>query len=155
MQQAPRLRTLLVIPPAVRRTPMPQPPARPNSTISLRKLFFKDNSRFLANFSRCSTSLRRCVQNSASEVSTPAAHIKIIAARRAHHPKPPSGRLWRDLMIAHSSGASTPTSAPYQRQRRKRYKQSPEPTTLPTALYSRVCATEFVRSIARQGILRP
>ena len=65
MQQAPRLRTLLVIPPAVRRTPMPQPPARPNSTIPLRKLFFKDNSRFLANFSRCSTSLRRCVQKSA------------------------------------------------------------------------------------------
>ena len=65
MQQAPRLRTLLVIPPAVRRTPMPQPPARPNSTIPLRKLFFKDNSRFLTNFSRCSTSLRRCVQKSA------------------------------------------------------------------------------------------
>lgn len=65
MQQAPRLRTLLLIPSAVRRTPMPQPPARPNSTIPLRKLFFKDNSRFLANFSRCSTSLRRCVQKSA------------------------------------------------------------------------------------------
>ena len=44
---------------------MPQPPARPNSTIPLRKLFFKDNSRFLANFLRCSTSLRRCVQKSA------------------------------------------------------------------------------------------
>ena len=73
----------------------------------------------------------------------------------AHLPKPPSGRLWRDLIIAHSTSAPTPTLAPYQRQRRKRYKQSPEPTTLPTALYSRVCATEFVRSIARQGILRP
>ena len=61
----PRLRVPLLIPPAVRRTPMPQPPARPNSTIPLCKLFFKDNSRFLANFSRCSTSLRRCVQKSA------------------------------------------------------------------------------------------
>ena len=64
-QRAPRLRVPLLIPPAVRRTPMPQPPARPNSTIPLRKLFFKDNSRFLANFSHCSTSLRRCVQKSA------------------------------------------------------------------------------------------
>ena len=64
-------------------------------------------------------------------------------------------RQRRDLIIAHSTSAPTPTLTPYQRQRRKRYKQSPEPTTLPTALYSRVCATEFVRSIARQGILRP
>ena len=42
----PRLRVPLLIPPAVRRTSMPQPPARPNSTIPLHKLFFKDNSRF-------------------------------------------------------------------------------------------------------------
>ena len=42
----PRLRVPLLIPPAVRRTSMPQPPARLNSTIPLRKLFFKDNSRF-------------------------------------------------------------------------------------------------------------
>ena len=86
MQQAPRLRTLLLIPSAVRRTPMPQPPVRPNSTIPLRKLFFKDNSRFLANFLRCSTSLRRCVQKSAGNR--------------------------RGLIIAKTGRAQTPTVAP-------------------------------------------
>ena len=36
-----------------------------------------------------------------------------------------------DLIIAHSSSAPDPTLAPRQRQRRKRHKQSPEPTTIP------------------------
>ena len=80
-------------------------------------------------------------------------HSQMYPPRPGRTAKPPGGRLWRDLIIAHSTSAPTPTLAPYQRQRRKRYKQSLEPTTLPTALYSRICATEFVRSIARQGSL--
>ena len=42
-------------------------------------------------------------------------------------------RQRRDLIIAHSSSAPDPTLAPRQRQRRKRYKRSPEPTTSPAA----------------------
>ena len=69
---------------------MPQPPARPNSTIPLRKLFFKDNSRFLANFLRCSTSLRRCVQKSAGN--------------------------WRDLIIAKNDRTQNPYRGTSQRR---------------------------------------
>ncbi len=44
-----------------------------------------------------------------------------------------SRRNGRDLIIAHSSSAPASTLALHQRQRRKRYKRSPEPTTSPTA----------------------
>ena len=47
-------------------------------------------------------------------------------------------RQRRDLIIANASSAPDPTLAPHQRQRRRRYKQSPEPTMLPTALHARV-----------------
>ena len=40
-------------------------------------------------------------------------------------------RQRRDLIIANASSAPDPTLAPRQRQRRRRYKQSPEPTTIP------------------------
>ena len=50
-----------------------------------------------------------------------------------HQPKPPSGRLWRDLIIAKNDQRTSPYPRCCQRQRRKRYKQSPEPTTSPTA----------------------
>ena len=42
-------------------------------------------------------------------------------------------RQRRDLIIANASSAPDPTLAPRQRQRRKRYKRSPEPTTSPAA----------------------
>ena len=42
-------------------------------------------------------------------------------------------RQRRDLIIANASSAPAPTLAPHQRQRRKRYKRSPEPTTSPAA----------------------
>ena len=42
-------------------------------------------------------------------------------------------RQRRDLIIANASSAPDPTLAPRQRQRRKRYKRSPEPTTTPAA----------------------
>ena len=47
-------------------------------------------------------------------------------------------RQRRDLIIANASSAPDPTLAQHQRQRRKRYKRSPEPTMLPTALHARV-----------------
>ena len=47
-------------------------------------------------------------------------------------------RQRRDLIIANASSAPDPTLAQRQRQRRKGYKQSPEPTMLPTALHARV-----------------
>jgi len=40
-------------------------------------------------------------------------------------------RQRRDLIIANASSAPDPTLAQHQRQRRKRYKRSPEPTTSP------------------------
>ena len=40
-----------------------------------------------------------------------------------HQPKPPSGRLWRDLIIA-TRPAHQPLPSLHQRQRRKRYKRS-------------------------------
>ena len=68
----------------------------------------------------------------ADEVFHPQAVPPIPGGVSRHLPKPPSGRLWRDLIIAHASNTPAPTSTPHQRQRRKRYKQSPEPTTTPT-----------------------
>ena len=68
----------------------------------------------------------------ADEVFHPQAVPPILGGVSRHLPKPPSGRLWRDLIIAHASNTPAPTSTPHQRQRRKRYKQSPEPTTTPT-----------------------
>ena len=50
-----------------------------------------------------------------------------------HQPKPPSGRLWRDLIIAKNDQRTSPYPHCCQRQRRKRYKRSPEPTTFPAA----------------------
>ena len=35
-----------------------------------------------------------------------------LRRRSRHHPKPPSGRLWRDLIIAKTGRAQTPTVAP-------------------------------------------
>ena len=46
-------------------------------------------------------------------------------------------RQRRDLIIA-TRPAHQPLPSLHQRQRRKRYKQSPEPTMLPTALHARV-----------------
>ena len=66
------------------------------------------------------------------EVFHPQAVPPIPGGVSRHLPKPPSGRLWRDLITAHASNTPAPTSTPHQRQRRKRYKQSPEPTTTPT-----------------------
>ena len=39
-----------------------------------------------------------------------------LRRRNRHHPKPPSGRLWRDLIIAKTGRAQTPTVAPGQRR---------------------------------------
>ena len=50
-----------------------------------------------------------------------------------HQPKPPSGRLWRDLIIAKNDQRTSPYPRCCQRQRRRRYKRSPEPTTIPAA----------------------
>ena len=47
-------------------------------------------------------------------------------------------RQRRDLIIANASSAPDPTLAQRQRQRRKWYKRSPEPTTTHAALHARV-----------------
>ena len=47
-------------------------------------------------------------------------------------------RQRRDLIIAKNDQRTSPYPRCCQRQRRKRYKQSPEPTMLPTALHARV-----------------
>ena len=47
-------------------------------------------------------------------------------------------RQRRDLIIAKNDQRTNPYPHCCQRQRRKRYKQSPEPTMLPTALHARV-----------------
>ena len=47
-------------------------------------------------------------------------------------------RQRRDLIIAKNDPRTNPYPHCCQRQRRKRYKQSPEPTMLPTALHARV-----------------
>lgn len=79
MQQAPRLRTLLLIPSAVRRTPMPQPPARPNSTIPLvTKHVYPDVARcFDTNWKCVERGLRRAANvawNTAPEKLSELAH---------------------------------------------------------------------------------
>ena len=51
-------------------------------------------------------------------------------------------RQRRDLIIA-TRPAHQPLPSLHQRQRRKRYKQSPEPTMLPTALHARVHTAKF------------
>ena len=47
-------------------------------------------------------------------------------------------RQRRDLIIAKNDQRTSPYPRCCQRQQRKRYKQSPEPTMLPTALHARV-----------------
>ena len=47
-------------------------------------------------------------------------------------------RQRRDLIIAKNDQRTSPYPHCCQRQRRRRYKQSPEPTMLPTALHARV-----------------
>ena len=49
-----------------------------------------------------------------------------------------SRRNGRDLIIAKNDQRTSPYPRCCQRQRRKRYKRSPEPTMLPTALHARV-----------------
>ena len=62
----------------------------------------------------------------------------IPAASAATYPLRCFAPQWARFDNRHSISAPAPTLAPRQRQRRKRYKQSPEPTMLPTALHARV-----------------
>ena len=54
-----------------------------------------------------------------------------------------SAPQWARFDNRHSTSAPDPTLAQRQRQRRKRYKRSPEPTMLPTALHARVHTAKF------------
>ena len=57
----------------------------------------------------------------------------IPAALAATYPLRCFAPQWARFDNRHSTSAPDPTLAPHQRQRRKRYKRSPEPTTSPTA----------------------
>ena len=62
----------------------------------------------------------------------------IPAALAATYPLRCFAPQWARFDNRHSTSAPTPILSLHQRQRRKRYKQSPEPTMLPTALHARV-----------------
>ena len=66
------------------------------------------------------------------EGSTPAGGVPIPpAASAATYPLRCFAPQWARFDNRHSTSAPDPTLAPHQRQRRKRYKRSPEPTTSP------------------------
>ena len=62
---------------------------------------------------------------------------------------------WARFDNRQKRSAHQPLPSLHQRQRRKRYKQSPEPTMLPTALHARVHTAKSAWPTARQGILKP
>ena len=65
------------------------------------------------------------------------------AALAATYPLRCFAPQWARFDNRHSISAPAPILSLHQRQRRKRYKQSPEPTMLPTALHARVHTAKF------------